>query len=80
MSRMYTNMPSGCLFIPEPIHMTVQISHSDVVIGFERTNYTVGETDGQVNLTVRVLKGRVSDVVRLRLTTQDDTALGKAEF
>ena len=59
--------------------MTVQISRSDVVIGFERTDYTVGETDGQVNLVVRVLEGRVSDLVRLRLTTRNGAAFGKEQ-
>ena len=70
---MYTNMPSGCL----SLHVIV---HSDVVIGFESTDYTVSETDGQIILVVRVLEGQVSGRVVLYLTTRDDTAVCKAKL
>ena len=48
-----------------------------MVIGFERTIYTVGGDDGQVELTVSVLEGVPSGDVVVRLRTRDNTATCK---
>ena len=53
------------------------LSRSDVVIGFEETEYVVGGDGSQVVLTVSVLEGVPSGNVVVRLNTRDNTATCK---
>ena len=49
-------------------------STSDIVIGFEETQYSVDEGDGTVTLNVVVLQGVVSGTVTLQVSTEDGSA------
>lgn len=51
-----------------------------VRIGFERTEYSVREDAGQIQLVVRVLDGVLSDNVRVRLETEDGSATRPGEL
>ena len=62
---------------------SLNCSHNTVVIGFEKTTFTVDESAGIVNVSVSVLDGLdvlttgvLSNVI-LKLISQDDTATGK---
>ena len=55
--------------------MTSVVIFSDVVIGFEKTMYTV-EEDGQVSVDVSVLEGSLSGEVLVRIMTRDGSATG----
>lgn len=48
-----------------------------VLIGFEQPRYTVGESDGQVNIAVTVMNGRLDRPVMVTVVTMQDTALSK---
>ena len=50
----------------------------DVVIGFERTLYTVDENDGQVVVSVVVMEGDVTGNVLVELTTSPGSAQGRS--
>ena len=56
----------------------VFVSSQDVVIGFERTMYNVRENDGQVDINVVVVEGRVTGDVLVRFRTRDGSALCKS--
>lgn len=43
-------------------------------IGFEETSYTVNEEIGRVVVSVAILDGELSNNVRVRFTTENDTA------
>ena len=70
---------TSCFFlkqIEEAAKATIFVSSllPDVVIGFEETVYTVEGDEGQVELTVSVLDGQVSQSVVVQLNTRDGTA------
>ena len=48
-----------------------------VVIGFEQPRYTVGESDGQVNIAVTTMSGRLDRPVMVTVVTMEDIALSK---
>ena len=47
-----------------------------LVIGFVEVEYTVGEDDGTVSLTVAVLSGQLQDEALVTFYTGDQTAIG----
>ena len=56
--------------------MTSVIKFSDVVIGFEKTMYTVEEDGREVSVDVSVLEGSLSGEVLVRIMTHDGSATG----
>ena len=55
-------------------------SHLPIVeIGFEETVYSVSESDGSIELAVRVINGNIAPNrdITISLTTNSDTATGK---
>ena len=47
-----------------------------VVIGFEQERYSIGESDGQVNIAVIVMSGQLQRSVMVNLITVEGSALG----
>ena len=45
-------------------------------IGFAQSSYIISESDGSVNVTVRVLSGQLGRSVTVRFATMDGTAVG----
>ena len=62
------NVQSWCL--------SPSLSLSELVIGFAEVDYTVGEGDGTVSLTVAVLSGQMQDEAIVTFYTADLTAIG----
>ena len=56
----------------------IYFSISDVVIGFEETEYIFDEDSGTVTVNVVVLEGEISGTVRVRVATRDGSATSKA--
>ena len=56
------------------LHATIAL-----FIGFDPDSYRVNEDDGTVELTVRVIRGMISEgrTIPVRITTSDSSALGK---
>lgn len=50
-----------------------------VVIGFEQTSYSVGESEGQVVIAVAVLNGELLRPVTVSFSTVEGTARGGLE-
>ena len=49
---------------------------SGVVINFELPQYTVRETDGEIEVCARIVDGMLGRDVVVTLSTEDSTALG----
>ena len=47
------------------------------MIGFLNTSYTVGESDGAVNIQIGVIRGSLQTPVVVNFTTNADSANGK---
>ncbi len=48
-----------------------------VIIGFERVEYTITEDGGFVDLSMRILAGRLGKNATVQFNTMDGTAFGK---
>lgn len=58
-------------------HTYYSLLFAVVVIGFEQELYSVGESDGQVNIAVAVMNGQLQRPVMVTLVTMEGSALGK---
>jgi hypothetical protein len=49
----------------------------DVLIGFERVNYSISETAGQLKINITILDGILTHPISVTISTSDGTAIGK---
>ncbi len=59
------------------MYQCLYLLQTAVVIGFDRTSYSVDEEDGVVSVTVLVISGRLEKDIDVRLFTTDDSAVCK---
>ena len=50
------------------------------MIGFEETEYSGSESDGEIEVVVAVLQGELSGPVVVRISTMDGTALSGSDY
>ena len=60
-----------------PSSFPLSLSSSEVTIGLDRTQYTVGEGNGTVTVCVVIASGEFARPATMELSTQDITATGK---
>ena len=63
-----------------PTSATVTIIDNDVVIGFSSDTYNVDENSGEVELTVNVIDGVLTEDVEVTYTTTDDGAIAPDDY
>ena len=51
---------------------------SEIIIGYDRTVYSVAEFAGFVNLTARVLQGKLRNTISVTASTVPDSATGSS--
>ena len=61
-------------------HVFACVFHTDVVIGYEETEYSGSESDGEIEVVVAVLQGELSGPVVVRISTMDGTALSGSDY
>ena len=73
-----SSLPFGVMLAPATA--TVTIIDDDAVIGFDPDTYTVNEDSGTIELTVKVLAGRLARAVTLIYKTMDGSTIAGEDY